>query len=215
MLIYQGERNMTYNSARKYIENLRGRGIVPGLLNIEKLCAKLGNPQNKLRFIHISGTNGKGSVGAFLDSILREAGFDTARFVSPAVDDYLEMYTISGCPVSENDYAECVPKIKNVLDGSESEDFFPTSFEAETAIAFLLFEKYMPDYVIIECGMGGLLDSTNIIPPPELAVITSISTDHSSFLGDTIEDIAFRKAVSLSLTQKQLHAIQIQLCAVL
>lgn len=194
MLTYQGERNMTYNSAREYIENLRGRGIVPGLANIEKLCAKLGDPQNKLRFIHISGTNGKGSVGAFLESILRNAGFKTARFVSPAVNDYLEMYTISGYPVSENDYAECVSKIKDVLNGSESENFFPTSFEAETAIAFLLFEKYMPDYVIIECGMGGLLDSTNVIPPPELAVITSISTDHASFLGDTIEDIAFQKS---------------------
>lgn len=185
---------MNYSDAREFAAGLKSRGIVPGLTSITTLCSLLGDPQDDIKTIHIAGTNGKGSVGAFLESILRNTGFKTARFVSPAVNDYLEMYTISGYPVSENDYAECVSKIKDVLNGSESENFFPTSFEAETAIAFLLFEKYMPDYVIIECGMGGLLDSTNVIPPPELAVITSISTDHASFLGDTIEDIAFQKS---------------------
>lgn len=184
---------MTYTEARKYIENLKGRGIVPGLENIERLCEKLGNPQNKLKFIHIAGTNGKGSTGAFLESIFIEAGYKTARFVSPAVGDYLEMYTIDKLKVSENSYAECVCEVQYAITELEKDGIYPTSFEAETAVAFLLFIKYNADIVLLECGMGGLLDSTNVIPPPLLAVITSVSKDHSAFLGDTTAKIAAQK----------------------
>lgn len=184
---------MTYSESRSYIEALKGRGIVPGLKNIELLCEKIGNPQNRLNFIHIAGTNGKGSVGAFLESILMRAGYKTARFVSPSVGDYLEMYTINMQNVSETAYAECSDRIKQAADMLEKDGVYPTSFEAETAIAFLLFSKYNADIVLLECGMGGLYDCTNVIPSPELAIITSVSKDHCAFLGDTLFEIAAHK----------------------
>lgn len=183
---------MDYSQARKYIDSLRTRGIVPGLENINKLCETLGNPQNKLRVIHIAGTNGKGSTGVFIESILRSAGKNVFRFSSPAVGNYLEMFSINGKNAVENDYALCAELIRNSEYDSHGSLSF-TVFEAETAIAFMLAKKYSPDYAIIECGLGGRLDSTNIINNPVLSVITAISKDHTAFLGDTISEIAFEK----------------------
>lgn len=183
---------MDYSQARKYIDSLRTRGIVPGLESIKKLCEALGNPQDNLRVIHIAGTNGKGSTGMFIESILRSAGKNVFRFSSPAVGNYLEMFTINGKNADENDYASCVEAIhKAEYDSRGSLSF--TVFEAETAAAFLLANKYSPDYAIIECGLGGRLDSTNIIKDPILSVITTISKDHTAFLGDTISEITFEK----------------------
>lgn len=184
---------MDYCEARKFIEELSPRGIKPGLESITALCGHLGNPQNAFKAIHIAGTNGKGSTGAFLESILTADGKSVCRFVSPTVGDYLEAFTYNGMPVSEELYAKCVSKVKNVLSELETENIFPSSFEAETAAAFLIFKELSPDYAIIECGMGGLSDSTNIIPPPSAAVITSVSTDHTAFLGNTLEAIAAQK----------------------
>lgn len=184
---------MTYEEARRYIDSLKPRGISPGLDSITELCRLLGNPQNKIKTIHIAGTNGKGSTGAFLYSILHEAGNKVARFVSPAVDDYLEMFTVNGMSVSEDDYVSCVIEIKKAIRQLERKNIYPTSFEAETAIAFMLFSNLNADFSLIECGMGGRLDSTNIINPV-MSVITSISEDHKNFLGDSLSDIAFEKS---------------------
>ncbi len=180
---------MNYHEAREFISSLSVRGITPGLATVSALCQRLGNPQNEFKTIHIAGTNGKGSTGAFLESILRAENKSVCRFVSPAVGDYLESFTYNGSPVSETLYAECVNAVKSVI----SSDISPSSFEAETAVAFLIFKKLAPDYSIIECGMGGKLDSTNILSSPKLCIITSISLDHTAFLGDTIEKITAQK----------------------
>lgn len=185
---------MTYKEATEYINSLKNRGIVPGLSVMRRLCDELGNPQDKVKTIHIAGTNGKGSVGAFIGSILMSAGFDTGRFVSPAVEDNREVYRHNGEWISETDYALCVEKIRAAAKKIESEGFFPTSFEAETAAAFVYFNMKNCDYAVVECGMGGRLDATNVTASPECSVITTVSLDHTAFLGDTLEKIAAEKA---------------------
>lgn len=185
---------MNYTEAMEYINSLKNRGIVPGMDNIMRLCAQLGNPQDKLKTIHIAGTNGKGSVGAFIASILNSAGFRVGRYVSPSVEEYCEICTINGEMMSQDDWASCISQVKEAANIIEAEGFMPTAFEAETAAAFLYFLSKNCDYAIIECGMGGRLDATNVITAPECSVITSISMDHSSFLGTTLSEIAFEKS---------------------
>ncbi len=185
---------MNYTEAKRFIDGLSARGISPGLGSISALCAALGDPQDKIKTIHIAGTNGKGSAGAFLESILMSSGADVCRFSSPAVADHLEMFTFNGSPVSGADYAECVEKLVPAIRSLEKKNIYVTSFEAETAAAFLLFEKLKPDYALIECGMGGRLDSTNIIASPALSVIASVSLDHTAFLGGDLKSIAREKA---------------------
>lgn len=199
---------MDYIQARNYINSLTSRGIVPGLESIQALCDALGNPQNRLKFIHIAGTNGKGSTGAFLESVLIKSGMSTGRFISPSVEEYREMFTLNGGYISKTDYAECAKKVQSAVIQLEKSGIYPTSFEAETAIAFLFFEKYSPDYVLLECGMGGRLDSTNVILPPVISIITSVSLDHSAFLGSTVKEIAHEKAGIIKYGSKAVSALQ-------
>ena len=199
---------MDYNEAKSYIAGLNSRGISPGLENETELLKSLGNPEQKLNIVHIAGTNGKGSFGAYLDSIIRTDGASCARFVSPCVGEYLNTYIINGLPVSQNDFIEALSKVKSVIEALEKRDIYITSFEAETAVAFLIFLKYNPDYVLLECGMGGRLDSTNVIPLPALSVITKISLDHTAFLGDTISKIASEKAGIIKNNSKVVTTIQ-------
>lgn len=185
---------MTYFEAREYISSLTSRGIVPGLDAVSRLLAALGDPQDDLNIIHIAGTNGKGSVCVFTETALMHDGKSVCRFSSPAVGDYLEMFTYNGIPVNETLYARAAADIKAAAQGLEADGVFPTSFEAETAAAFLMFSRLKPDYAIIECGMGGALDATNVIKNSIVSVITSISSDHTAFLGGTIKEIAQNKA---------------------
>lgn len=185
---------LTYKEAREYIASLAPRGIVPGLRTMEALCGAIDNPQDKIRTIHIAGTNGKGSAGAFISSILRTAGYTVGRYVSPAVTQYREIIRLNDEYISKEDYASVVSEIRRSARTVEKQGIYPTSFEAETAAAFLYFLRKNCDFAVIECGMGGLLDATNIIKKPYAAVITSISMDHMKFLGDTIEEIAENKA---------------------
>lgn len=184
----------TYNQARDYVASLTLRGIVPGLTSIEALCDALDNPQDKIRTIHIAGTNGKGSTGAFISSILQSAGYSVGRYVSPAVTEYREIISINDEYISEEEYTSIMQKVSEAVKTAEEKRIYPTTFEAETAAAFLYFAEKKCDYVLIECGMGGELDATNIIKSPVAAVITSIGMDHTAFLGDTIEEIARNKA---------------------
>lgn len=175
---------------RAFLKDRAKSGIVLGLSNMSLLMERLKNPQNSLRIIHIAGTNGKGSVGAFLEGILRQKGLRVARYTSPAVFDALEKYTINSSPISEEDMSLCTQMVAEAcFDGIN-----PTLFETETAIAFLYFAKEKCDIAIIETGMGGREDATNIIKSPVCSVICPISMDHMSFLGDTIEEIALAKA---------------------
>lgn len=176
-----------------FIEKIKGKGSVLGLSNMKHLMEALGNVQNALPIIHIAGTNGKGSVGTYLSYLYQKEGLSVGRYTSPAVFSPMEIYTINGIPMEESIYLELMEQIRVVCKNFE-EDEYPTIFEAETAIAFLWFEKIRPDVVLLECGMGGETDATNVIEKPLASVITSISRDHVRMLGDTVEEIAGVKA---------------------
>lgn len=186
---------MNFNEAVNYISESERYGIVPGLDSIRRLCIALSDPQKKLRFIHIAGTNGKGSVGAFINSVLSEAGYKTGRYVSPAVMDYLEKIQYNNKNISEEEFASAIEKVKKAADSIASDGFpHPTVFEMETAAAFCYFAEKNCDIVLLEAGMGGKSDATNVIDTSELSVITSISLEHTQFLGNTLEKIAGEKA---------------------
>ncbi len=182
---------MTYEEAIKYIHSICWKGSVPGLERIEELCGRLGDPQNGMRFIHVTGTNGKGSTCAMTESILRHAGYKTGLFVSPYVRYFNERIQINGIPVSGELLAKATEAVKKHAD--EMKDS-PTEFELLSAIAFLIFKWEACDIVVLEVGMGGRLDSTNIIKDPILSVITGVSLDHTAILGNTREEIAREKA---------------------
>ncbi len=182
---------MTYEEALSFIHSTEWQGSRPGLNRITELMSKLGNPEKTLNFVHVAGTNGKGSFCAMLDSVLRKAGYKTGLFTSPFIEFFEERIQFNGEMISKDELAETVGEIK---DACLSMTDPPTEFEVLTAIGFVYFKKKNADIVILECGMGGRLDSTNIIPSPVLSVITGISLDHTAFLGDTVEKIAYEKA---------------------
>ncbi len=182
---------MTYEEALAFIHSTEWQGSRPGLNRITELMEKLGNPEKTLNFVHVAGTNGKGSFCAMLDSVLRRAGYKTGLFTSPFIEFFEERIQFNGEMISKEDLAETVSEIK---DACLSMTDPPTEFEVLTAIGFVYFKKKNADIVILECGMGGRLDSTNIIPSPVLSVITGIALDHVAFLGDTVEKIAYEKA---------------------
>lgn len=182
---------MTYDEAIKYIHNVCWQGSRPGLSRITKLCSLLGNPQDSLKFIHVAGTNGKGSVSAMLTSILTKAGFKVGEFTSPYVYRFNERICIDGVPIADDDLAKIVEKVRVFADSMEDS---PTEFELITAVGFEYFKEQKCDIVVLEAGMGGRLDSTNVIRNSELSIITGIDLDHTAILGDTCEKIAAEKA---------------------
>ena len=186
---------MNYKEAAEYVESLQRYGCVPGLESIRELCAYLGNPQDSLKFVHIAGTNGKGSVLAYVSTVLTSAGYKVGRYISPAVMDYRERFQIDGKMISKQGFCKYLEPVKSaadriVLDGKPH----PTPFEIETAVAFLYFLDKKCDIVVMETGMGGALDATNIIKSPLCAALTSISMDHMAQLGSTLKEIAAQKA---------------------
>lgn len=186
---------MKYEEAVEYMESLNSYGIVPGLSNIENLCEALGNPQKDLKFVHIAGTNGKGSTLAYISTVLKSAGYKVGRYVSPTIFEYRERIQINGRPISKKALCEWVERIKEACDNlCAAGKKHPTSFEAETALAFAYFKEQGCDIVVMECGMGGRLDATNIIENTLVSVLASISMDHMQYLGKTLEAIAAEKA---------------------
>ena len=152
---------MNERQAMEYIEEIGKYGSVPGLSNIRELCRRLGNPQDLLHFVHIAGTNGKGSVSAYMDSVLREAGYRVGQFNSPAVFHPREVYQINGSWISEEEYAECMEEAAAAYDRICSKGMRPpTVFEVETAVAFLWFYRKKCEIVLLETGMGGSTDAT-------------------------------------------------------
>lgn len=175
---------MNYNEALNFILNKQSLGIMPGLARISKLLDKMGNPQNELKIIHIAGTNGKGTVACTIADTLTQNGYKTGLFTSPWIYSYREQIQINGKYISQEDFAFYIEKYqKNDC----------TEFEMLTAVMYKYFADKKVDYAVVECGMGGLNDSTNV-EKENLAVITSIALDHTDFLGDTVEKIAFEKA---------------------
>ena len=186
---------MKYQEALQFVENINSLGIVPGLDSIKELCREIGNPQESLKFVHIAGTNGKGSALAFISTILKEAGYRVGRYLSPTIFEYRERIQADGQSISKIALAEGMECIKNACDRMVSRGLnHPTPFEVETALAFWYFRKKSCDIVVLETGMGGLLDATNIVENTLVAVVTSIGMDHMQFLGNTLEEIAEHKA---------------------
>ena len=186
---------MNYKEARVYLEQVSRYGSVLGLDNMRELLGRLGNPQNDLKFIHISGTNGKGSVLAYLSTILSGAGYRTGRYLSPTLFSYREKIQVDGEKINKESLAAHVTAIAEATrDMQEKNAGTPTIFEVETVLAFLYFKEKKCDIVVLETGMGGLLDATNIIETTVLEVLASISMDHMEFLGDTLGKIAEQKA---------------------
>jgi dihydrofolate synthase/folylpolyglutamate synthase len=181
---------MNYLQAVGYINNLARFGSKPGLERIGALLDLMGNPHRALKYVHVAGTNGKGSTCAMIESVLRAAGYKTGFYISPYVYDYRERMQIGRVPIPEDTLAGLFTSARSL---AESMTDPPRKFEIETACALKYFADQECDIVVLEVGMGGRLDATNIIDAPEAAVITSISYDHMEYLGDTLEKIAFEK----------------------
>ncbi len=182
---------MNYQEAIEYIHSINWAFCKPGLERIGELCEKLGHPEKKLKFIHVAGTNGKGSFCAMTESILRAAGYKTGLYTSPYIKEFNERMRINGENISDSELVELTEYIKPIADSMEDK---PTEFELITALAFEYFARNGCDIVVLEAGLGGRLDSTNIIDTPVLSVITGIALDHTAILGDTVEKIAAEKA---------------------
>ena len=187
---------MDYQQSRAYIKDAEQyAGGALDLTNIKDLMKRLGNPQDQLKYIHVAGTNGKGSVIAYLYTTLMKAGYHVGRYISPSVYSYREKIETEGKPISREKFAEQTTRVAAVIEEMTAEGLaHPTPFEIETAVAFLFFAEEKCDPVILEVGMGGITDATNLITTTELAVLVPISMDHQSFLGNTISEIAEKKA---------------------
>lgn len=182
---------MNATEAIAYIHSVCWKGSVPGLGRTQTLLAKMGNPEKKLKFVHIAGTNGKGSTAAMTASILRKAGYRTGLYTSPYIYRFHERMQVDGVEISDEDLAAVTEFVKPLADSMEER---PTEFELVCCIAFEYFRRMQCDIVVLEVGMGGALDSTNVIEVPEVAVITNIGLDHTEYLGDTLEKIAETKS---------------------
>ncbi|MBQ4116147.1 MAG: bifunctional folylpolyglutamate synthase/dihydrofolate synthase [Clostridia bacterium] len=182
---------MNYKETLEYIHSVCWKGSRPGLERTEKLLSMMGNPQDKLKYIHVAGTNGKGSVCSMLSTVLRKAGYKTGLYTSPFVRYFNERMMIDGQMISNEELSEVTEYVKQFADKMED---VPTEFELITAIAFEYFSRNNCDIVVLETGMGGRLDSTNIIKTTVLSVITGIALDHTAYLGDTLGKIATEKA---------------------
>lgn len=186
---------MNYEEALYYIHNTNRFGSKLGLENMRHLLELMGNPQDKLRFVHIAGTNGKGSVAAFISSILMKAGYRTGLYTSPYIERFTERIRINSEEISWDNLARITSLVKEKIDIMTAGGMnHPTEFEVVTAVAFQYYLEQQCDVIVLEVGLGGRLDATNIIRTPLVSVITAIALDHTDILGDTIEKIAREKA---------------------
>ena len=182
---------MNATEAIEYIHSVCWKGSIPGLGRTQALLEKMGNPEKDLKFVHIAGTNGKGSTAAMTASILRKAGYRTGLYTSPFIYRFHERMQVDGVEISDEDLAAVTEYVKPL---AQSMDECPTEFELVCCIAFEYFKRQHCDIVVLEVGMGGAFDATNVIEAPEVAVITNIGLDHTEVLGDTVEKIAETKS---------------------
>lgn len=184
---------MNYTESLNYIHSLMRFGSRPGLERITELLHRLADPQQKLEIIHVAGTNGKGSTCTFLSNILRAAGKKTGLYISPYVTVFNERIQIDGLPIPDDDLAKYTERVKQAVDQMPDDGCPITEFEFITAVAFLYFYEQKCDAVVLEVGLGGRLDATNIITRPKASVIARIALDHTAILGNTEAQIAFEK----------------------
>ncbi len=185
---------MTYEEVLTWYHSFEKFGVVPGLDRVKMLCARLNDPQKKLRCVHVTGTNGKGSVCTEVANVLRCAGYKTALYTSPEVIDFRERMQINGEMISADELCRVTEKVKSALEQVNEEGVFPTQFEVVTAAAFLWFAERDCDIAVLETGLGGRYDATNIIETPLVCAVVSVSLDHVGILGDTVEKIAWEKS---------------------
>ncbi len=193
MINYIQKDGLYLESIINSIKSKARSGIHPGLENIALLCKELGNIQDTLKFIHVAGTNGKGSVCAFCESILSNAGIKTGCYTSPCVFEKTEQFRINCLNCSSDVLKKAAHIVLDAVDRINTQGFYPSEFEIETAIAFEIFYLEKCDICIVECGMGGLLDATNVIKNTIVSVLTPIAKDHTAFLGDTLTKISENK----------------------
>lgn len=185
---------MNYEESIAYLEQAASFGIKPGLERINAILAKLGNPENAYKVIHVTGTNGKGSVVAMITSVMENAQLRIGRYVSPHLIDYTERIYVGGKDISREDFAKAATAVREAAEKAVAEGVEePTEFELLTAMAFWYFKEQKVDYAVMEVGMGGLYDSTNVITPV-VSVITNVAMDHMKYLGNTLQEIAHQKA---------------------
>lgn len=185
---------MTYEEALQKINDRLLFGVKPGLERIQALCDALGNPEKRTRFVHVAGTNGKGTTCTLIASVLRAAGYRTGLYTSPYVLDFRERFCIDGEMIPQAELVEAVERVLPAAEKLEAAGETVTEFEFITALALDWFARRGCDFVVLEVGLGGRMDATNVIGVPEAAAIASISLDHTAVLGDTLEQIAFEKA---------------------
>ena len=182
---------MNYESALEYIHAVQWAGHKPGLTRTRTLLAALGDPQRQLKFVHIAGTNGKGSTAAMIASCLQAAGYRVGLYTSPFINRFNERIQVDGQQIVDEELVQLVERVRPVAEAMED---VPTEFEIITALGMLYFAQKQCDIVVLEVGLGGTLDSTNVIEQPECAVITALGMDHVKELGPTLADIATAKA---------------------
>jgi len=186
---------MNYQQALEYIHGTYMFGIKLGLDNITLLLKYLGDPHKNLKYVHIAGTNGKGSTSHMISNALTKSGYKTGLYISPYLEEFTERIQIDGNQIPKERLAKVTSKVKSAVDQMLAEGHpSPSEFELVTAIGFEYFSNENVDIVVLEVGMGGRFDATNVIPTPVVSVITSIGMDHTQYLGDTLEKIAFEKA---------------------
>lgn len=184
---------MDYSKSIEKVNSLLKFGIRPGLERIQELLERLGNPQDKLKFVHVAGTNGKGTACTLIANVLTASGYRTGLFTSPFIMDFRERFRIDGEMISKEELSRLTERVSAVVDDMKRQDLIITEFEFITALAFLWFLERKCDVVVLEVGLGGRFDATNVIDTPLVSVIMSISLDHTAILGDTVEKIAFEK----------------------
>ena len=180
-------------NAENYYHSLLTFGIMPGLERINLLLERLGNPQKSLRCIHVAGTNGKGTVCSFIASVLKTAGYKTGLYTSPYIVDFRERIRVDGEMITESELEDVTQTVRAEIEKLRTEDVIITEFEAVTAAAFLHYKNSGCDFVVLETGLGGRFDATNVIDRPIVSVITSVSLDHVNILGNTLGEIAYEK----------------------
>ncbi len=203
---------MKYVDALAYIEEIgKLKGSVLGLESVRELCRRWGNPQDKLKFVHIAGTNGKGSTLSFISTILKESGYKVGRYISPTIREYRERFQVNEKMISQSAFAAYIEQLQGLCDAMLADGYAqPTAFELETAIAFRYFADKGCDIVVLETGLGGIDDATNIISTTVLSVLASISMDHMQFLGNTLEEIADKKCGIIKPSVPVISTIQKQ-----
>ena len=211
-------KNYSYEEAIRFFKNLPHfvppadyDGRITDFLSLDAenaLLERLGNPHMDLKYVHVAGTNGKGSTSTFIATILQEAGIKVGCFTSPFLYACNEMYKVNGIDISNEAFAEIFSEVKSVYDELAAEGIYPSEYEIYTVMSFIYFKKMACDIVVMEVSMGGRVDTTNVIPAPLVSVITPISYDHMSLLGNTLTEIATEKAGIIKPGTKVVSAIQ-------